>query len=121
MELIRNDNIKVLSNPGCESRQLLYPGNSQSERVTLTEVHVAPGASQPRHAHAVSEQIWYALQGTGVLLLGDDREETFAAGDVVRFADGDIHGLRNDGAEPFVYVSVTSPPIHFGSAYRSER
>lgn len=121
MELIRNDTIKVLSNPGCDSRQLLYPGNSQSERITLTEVHVAPGATQPRHAHAASEQIWYALRGAGVLLLGDGQEVSFSAGDVVRFADGDIHGLRNDGSEPFVYVSVTSPPIHFGPAYRNER
>ena len=121
MELIRHDTIKVLANPGCESRQLLYPGNSQSERVTLTEVHVAPGAFQPRHAHEASEQIWYALRGKGVLLLADGREEVFAGGDVVRFADGDIHGLRNNAAEPFVYLSVTSPPVHFGYAYRNER
>ncbi len=121
MELIRSDSIKVLSNPGCDSRQLLYPGNSQSERVTLTEVQVAPGASQPRHAHEASEQIWYALRGTGLLLLADGREETFTVGDVVRFVDGDIHGLRNDTKEPFVYLSVTAPPIHFGYAYRNER
>lgn len=45
----------------------------------------------------------------------------FCAGDVVRFADQDIHGLRNDGECEFVYVSVTAPPIHFGYAYESEK
>ena len=36
---------------------------------------------------------------------------------VSRFADKDIHGLENDGETEFVYLSVTSPPIHFGYAY----
>lgn len=120
MEYIRKEEIKVLSNPGCDSRQLLYPGNSTSERVTITEVHVAPGASQPRHKHDSSEQIWYAVKGKGKLLLADDQEKNFCCGDVVRFADGDIHGLYNDSDEEFVYISVTAPPIDFGYAYRKQ-
>jgi mannose-6-phosphate isomerase-like protein (cupin superfamily) len=40
-----------------------------------------------------------------------------AAGDVVRFADGDLHGFRNSGEVPFVYLSVTSPPVNFRAAY----
>jgi len=39
---------------------------------------------------------------------------------VVRFADGDVHGLRNDGDSEFVYISVTAPPIHFGYAYQGK-
>ena len=38
-------------------------------------------------------------------------------GDVVRFAEKEIHGLFNDGGEELVYLSVTAPPIHFGYAY----
>jgi hypothetical protein len=34
-----------------------------------------------------------ALEGNGILLLDHERAETFSAGDVVRFADGDLHGL----------------------------
>ena len=83
----------------------------------MTEVHLEPGASQPRHTHDASEQIWYATKGTGVLLLAEEQEMEFCAGDVVRFADKDVHGLKNIGAEEFVYVSVTTPPIHFGYAY----
>ena len=51
----------------------------------------------------------------------DDMEKEFCAGDVVRFADNDIHGLRNDGKTEFVYISVTAPPIHFGYAYEKEK
>lgn len=120
MEFIAKNTIKSLSNPGVVSRQILNDKNSASTRVTITEVHLAPGAIQPRHSHASSEQIWYALKGTGQLLLADDKTMNFDAGDAVRFADGDIHGLYNSSDSEFVYISVTSPPINFGYAYKKE-
>ena len=120
MEFINSENIKDLSNPGVISRQLINPENSKSKRVTITEVHLDVGASQPRHKHDTSEQIWYAIQGSGKLLLADEKEMLFKAGDVVRFTDGDIHGLLNDGDTEFVYISVTSPPIDFGYAYKEK-
>ena len=121
MEFINRQNIIELSNPGVVSRQLLNPENSSSTRVTITEVHLEKGACQPRHTHEASEQIWSAVQGTGKLLLADDVEKEFAAGDVVRFAEKDVHGLLNDGNDEFVYVSVTAPPINFGYAYQNKK
>lgn len=121
MEFISSAGIRELSNPGVVSRQLLNPENSSSERVTITEVHLEVGASQPRHTHDASEQIWYATKGTGKLLLADDKTMEFKAGDVVRFADKDVHGLLNDGDTEFVYVSVTAPPINFGYAYKDKK
>ena len=121
MEFIGREEIKELANPGVVSRQLLNPENSAGERVTITEVHLEPGAIQPRHTHEFSEQIWYALKGTGKLLLADDLEKAFTAGDVVRFAENDVHGLNNDGDGEFVYLSVTAPPINFAYAYQEKR
>ena len=121
MEFIKAESIVNMSNPGVVSRQLLNPDNSGSTRVTITEVHLEVGACQPRHVHEASEQIWYAIKGCGKLLLAEDGEREFCAGDVVRFADGDIHGLQNDGETEFVYVSVTAPPIHFGYAYTNKK
>ncbi|MDE5776143.1 MAG: cupin domain-containing protein [Treponemataceae bacterium] len=120
MEFIKKENIKNLSNPGVISRQILNPENSKSERVTITEVHLEPSAIQPRHTHEASEQIWYAVKGKGILLLADGKEKDFQAGDVARFAEGDVHGLRNDSNEEFIYISVTSPPINFGYAYKNK-
>ena len=119
MELIKHSDIKVLSNPGVTSAQLLNPENSRSERVTITKVDIQPRHEQPRHKHDTSEQIWIAVKGRGTLLLADDKEADFEIGDVVRFADGDIHGLRNDSSEVFEYISVTSPPINFRYAYKN--
>jgi len=121
MELIKKSEIKVFSNPGVESFQLLNPENSKSERITITRVLVQPNNEQPRHKHDTSEQIWIAVRGKGVLLLADDKEELFELGDVVRFADGDIHGLKNKSQDVFDYISVTSPPINFGYAYKEKK
>lgn len=121
MEFIHKDSIKELSNTGVVSRQLLNPENSQSERITITEVHLEPNAIQPRHIHKNSEQIWYAVKGIGTLLLEDGKEKQFTAGDVVRFADGDVHGLLNNSDNEFVYISVTSPPINFNYAYKNKK
>ncbi|WP_217695100.1 cupin domain-containing protein [Marinobacterium stanieri] len=120
MEFLTDDAFMVLANPGVASTQLLSPHNSNSRRVTLTRVVVQPGHEQPRHSHPESEQIWIAVSGAGTLLLGDDKTLEFEAGQVVRFEDGDIHGFLNANDDPFIYISVTSPPIDFNYAYTTK-
>lgn len=117
MELIRAGQIQVFSNSGVTSRQLLFPENSSSTRLTITRVTVKPGARNPPHRHPASEQVWIALRGEGRLQLEGGRSEAFAEGDVVRFEDGDLHGFENTGEGEFEYLSVTSPPVNFRAAY----
>ena len=121
MEFIKSESVKTLVNPGFESHQLLFPENSASERVTMTRVRLEPNAKDERHQHQASEQIWVALSGKGKLLLADDRTLPIEAGDVVRFTEGDVHGLWNTTEDIFGYISVTAPPINFRSAYQGER
>ena len=117
MEIVRNGSATILSKAGVELEQLIFPDNSPSRRVTITRVTVSPQAINSPHRHESSEQIWVALAGRGTLLLDQERTEPFGAGDVARFADGDLHGLHNTGDTPFVYIAVTSPPIDFRPAY----
>ena len=117
MEMIRKGSATMLSKPGVQSEQLVFPENSPSRRVTITRVTVSPQAINAPHRHTSSEQSWMALAGRGTLLLDEERTEPFAAGDVARFADGDLHGLHNTGDTPFVYIAVTSPPIDFRAGY----
>jgi mannose-6-phosphate isomerase-like protein (cupin superfamily) len=117
MEHLKPEQFVALSNPGVTSLQLLSPLNSSSSRLTITRVTVAPGAAQSRHVHASSEQVWYALAGEGTLLLADGARQPFAAGQVVRFVDGEVHGVENTGNVRLEYLSVTAPPIDFTGAY----
>jgi quercetin dioxygenase-like cupin family protein len=120
MELVRAADIIQFSNSGVTSRQLLFPENSRSTRVTITRVTLAPGAKNPPHPHATSEQIWVALRGSGRLLLDNGRTGPFVEGDVVRFEGGDLHGFENTGTTEFEYLSVTSPPVNFRAAYQKD-
>ena len=70
VEIIRSTEIASFTNGGLTSEQLLFPENSQSQRVTITRVTIALGARNPPHAHAASEQVRVALRGSGILLLG---------------------------------------------------
>src|SRR5262245_61706960 len=117
MELIRADAMVTCSTSGITSRQLLFPENSRSERITVTRVVVERGAQNRPHRHATSEQIWIALRGSGELLLEHGARRPFSEGDVARFEDGELHGFDNTGLSAFEYVSVTSPPLNFRGAY----
>jgi len=117
VEFIRADAITQFTNSGVTSRQLLFPENSQSSRITITRVTVQLGAKNPPHRHLESEQIWVALRGSGRLLLEGGRVVAFTEGDVVRFEDGELHGFENSGKSEFEYLSVTSPPANFRAAY----
>ncbi len=117
MEFIPANSIGTLTNSGVRSEQLLSPENSHSQRVTITRVTVPPACTSPRHIHDMSEQTWVALSGAGTLLLAGGQERAFSEGDVVRFSEGDTHGVINRESKPLVYISVTCPPINFRSAY----
>lgn len=121
MEFLTDLDFLRLSNPGVVSEQLLSPHNSASARVTITRVTILPGASQPRHSHMQAEQIWIALSGAGELKLADRQRRPFRQGEVARFADGDVHGFENTGEVPFIYLSVTAPPIDFSYAYQTRQ
>jgi quercetin dioxygenase-like cupin family protein len=117
VEIIRRDEVQIFARSGVASHQLLFPENSTSSRVTITKVVLEPGAVNPRHQHAESEQVWVALCGTGLLLLANDETIPFSAGDIARFEEGDVHGFQNTGLVHFEYLSVTAPPINFRAAY----
>ncbi len=55
------------------------------------------------------------------LLLGEGKALPFCRGDVVRFVQGEIHGLKNDAPGEFVYLAVTTPPLNFRGAYQETK
>ncbi|TAK73357.1 MAG: cupin domain-containing protein [Aquabacterium sp.] len=120
MQHFQRQDIPVLHNSGIDSEQLLFPETAPEAKATITRVTVPVGKLNPRHRHEHSEQVWVVLGGSGTLLLEGEAEAPVNVGDVVRFGPGEVHGFRNSGTEPFVYMSVTTPPLNFRSAYARE-
>ena len=108
----------TLENPGVRSEQLVWPHNAPGAAVTITRVLMQPGATTPRHAHPDAEQTWVAERGVATLLLADGETAPVRAGEVIRTPPGEVHGLFNSGAEPFIYLTATAPAIDLTASYR---
>lgn len=75
-----------------------------------TEVFVVvleSGEAPPLHRHDDAEQIFFIMQGTGLLTVGDP-VQTFAvkSGDVVRIPPHTLHSIKCDGEATLRYLSV---------------
>jgi uncharacterized cupin superfamily protein len=81
-------------------------------RVGVAHLTVAPGAlSSPPHCHAAEEEIFYVVDGTGTLLLGDE-EHPVRAGSVVARPPGTgvAHAFRaGDGGLTLLAFGTREP------------
>ena len=107
----------VLSRPGKESTQIIWPDNAPDAQMTITRVTMQPGAVSPSHVHAVSEQVWIIEKGSATLILDNGATAKIEAGQVVRTPAGASHGINNTSSEEFCYLSITTPPENFSSHY----
>jgi quercetin dioxygenase-like cupin family protein len=65
------------------------------------------GEAPPRHVHHEMEQIFYVLDGSGTLTVGDPpTRHPVAPGDVVRIPPHAYHSIICTGSRPLRYLSV---------------
>ncbi len=80
---------------------------SNSLHLTATLVELAPSGEQRAHSHA-PEQVYFILDGSGLMTVGDDAQEV-RAGDCVFIPSGAQHGIRNSGTSTLRYFSAAAP------------
>jgi mannose-6-phosphate isomerase-like protein (cupin superfamily) len=79
--------------------------DSQTSEVFV--VVLEPGEAPPLHKHDDTEQIFYVLEGEGVLRIGAvQTEHAVRSQDVVRIPPGTLHSIRCTGAKPLRYLAV---------------
>jgi len=83
----------------------------ETDEAQAAEMTVDPGCSVggPENYHAESDQWLFVVSGTGVATV-DGAEERLSAGDLLRIAAGERHGIVNDGDEPLETVNFYTPP-----------
>jgi len=70
-------------------------------------VVVEPGGAPPLHRHADTEQVFYILEGSGILSVGDPpSKHEVAPGDVVRIPVDTLHAIRALPGVPLRYLCV---------------
>jgi uncharacterized cupin superfamily protein len=97
------EDVPAVEFPGAQARPI--GGAAGSQRAGCHHVTLTPGASgAPPHCHALEEELFYVLKGSGTLRLGAD-EHPLRSGDVIARppSTGVAHSLRA-GAGGLTYL-----------------
>jgi quercetin dioxygenase-like cupin family protein len=93
---------------GALSKALVGPANSGSSRIDFRISRYAPNAYVQEHVHKVQEQIYYVLEGEGILTLDEERH-LMRPHDYVYVPPGVRHSFTNTGLNGLVFLVVTTP------------
>ncbi|MFZ2737242.1 MAG: cupin domain-containing protein [Burkholderiaceae bacterium] len=93
---------------GALSKALAAPENTGSSRLDFRISRYAPAAYVGEHVHQVQEQVYYVLEGEGVLTL-DEEKHLMRPHDYVYVPPGIRHSFTNTGIAGLVFLVVTTP------------
>jgi quercetin dioxygenase-like cupin family protein len=93
---------------GALSKELAGPTTTGSSRVDFRISRYAPMAYVQEHVHKVQEQVYYVLEGEGILTL-DDKKQLMRPHDYVYVPPGIRHSFTNTGTDGLVFLVVTTP------------
>jgi quercetin dioxygenase-like cupin family protein len=80
---------------------------AQSSNSEVFMVVIEPNHAPPFHKHDDTEQIFYVIDGTGVLTIGDQKEQyPVSPGDVVRIPVATYHSIQADEKNTLRYLCV---------------
>ena len=95
---------------GALSKELAGPETTGSSRVDFRISRYAPMAYVQEHVHQVQEQVYYVLEGEGVLTL-DEARHLMRPHDYVYVPPGVRHSFTNNGTNGLVFLVVTTPAM----------
>jgi len=93
---------------GALSKALVGPKNSGTSRIDFRISRYAPSAYVQEHVHKGQEQIYYVLEGEGLLTV-DEEKHLMRPHDYVYLPPGVRHSFTNTGTAGLVFLVVTTP------------
>jgi mannose-6-phosphate isomerase-like protein (cupin superfamily) len=91
------------------SKMLVHPSNADTRYFDFRISSYQPKGYAEVHVHEVAENIYYILQGRGIVEL-DGKRHLVEPHMVVHIPAGVRHGIFNTGLEDLVFIVVASPP-----------
>lgn len=113
MLIVNRRDSKVIHTPHrSEIRPLMDRTTSLINQCSLAEELLPPGATVPPHHHEVLEEVYYILEGNGLMTVGEDQREV-GAGDAVYIPRQHRHTLTNTGSTPMRILLVCGPAFFY--------
>jgi mannose-6-phosphate isomerase-like protein (cupin superfamily) len=101
--------VPYVTKDGSTIRELIHPSIHGNRNQSLAEATVAPESRTRLHWHQIAEEIYFILEGSGLMTVG---EEVFPVGigDSVLIQPGKRHRIENTGRSPLRVLCACSPP-----------
>jgi len=80
----------------------------ETESAAVVVWHAHPGQEIAAHVHPRGQDTWTVIAGEAEYYRGDGMVSRLAAGDIAIAGPMQVHGARNTGSVPFIFVSVVS-------------
>lgn len=110
-KVFRAEEVEWISPPahyGAFSKKLICPENSETKDIDFRVSIYRPQGYAEVHEHAVAENIYYVIRGTGLVEL-DGEKYVVEPNTVVYMPPGVKHGIWNTGFEDLVFIVVAVP------------
>ncbi|REJ69632.1 MAG: cupin domain-containing protein [Planctomycetota bacterium] len=109
MDVINVNDVEAFTTKdGSEIRELLAHRNSAIEKQSLAEARLPVGATTTPHYHPQTEEIYYLLEGTGEMRIGDETR-TVHVGDAIAIPPGVEHQITNCGTVVLRFLCCCAP------------
>jgi mannose-6-phosphate isomerase-like protein (cupin superfamily) len=89
--------------------QRLLGGRPQTCGMRSGRIYLKPGESCGQHSTKEREELLVFLSGRGKLLIGQTKSFNIGVGKVCYIPPNTIHDVKNDGAEPLIYIYCVAP------------
>jgi mannose-6-phosphate isomerase-like protein (cupin superfamily) len=93
---------------GSEIRELLAHRNSCIAKQSLAEARLPPQARTTPHYHPLTEEIYYILEGTGRMTIGDETRAV-GPGDAIAIPPRAVHTILNTGPGTLKFLCCCAP------------
>ena len=109
MEVVARDRCRAFTTEdGSEIRELLAHRNSSIRNQSLAEATLRTGQSTRAHFHPKAEEIYYILQGQGLMQISGE-ERLVVPGDAIAIAPGAPHKISHQGSEDLIFLCCCAP------------
>ena len=112
MKIIKTEYDKIkpyITKDGSIIRELMHPNIYKNVKQSLAEAIVPVGSKTLLHKHHKSEEIYYILEGKGLMTLGNEKFEV-KKGDTILIPPETPHKIENIGDVPLKILCCSFPP-----------